>query len=114
MNVEVYSYSILASILGISVVFLVLVGLCLLMILLKKVFDEKEKPAPAAAVPAGGAPAAAVSAPAANSSLWLMAAVAAYLEEESSGAPRAGSWVRAYAEVSDPWMNRATFDKTLS
>ena len=111
MNVELFSYSIMASILGVAIVFLSLVGLCLLMVLLKVLFQEKEKPA---ASPGAAAPAApAVSAKPRENTDWVMAAVAAFLMEEEGPAPSAAAWAPKGTEASDPWMNRAAFAKKL-
>lgn len=110
MNVELFSYSIMASILGIVIVFLSLVGLCLLMVLLKVIFQDREKPAEAATV-APTAPA--VSAVPQENTDWVMAAVVAFLMEEDGPAPSTAGWTPRATEVSDPWMNRAAFGNKL-
>ena len=105
MNVESFEYSLMASYLGISIVFLSLVGLCGLMVLLKVLFQPKEKAAPVAA------PANAVTAEPRENTDWVMAAVVAYLMEEDGPAPSALAWGPGANEASDPWINRVTFKK---
>lgn len=107
MNVESFDYSLMASFLGISIVFLSLVGLCGLMVLLKVLFQPKEKAAPVAA------PANAVSAEPRENTDWVMAAVVAFLMEEDGPAPSALSWGPGAGEATDSWMNRTTFDKKI-
>lgn len=110
MNIEAFGYSVMASVLGISIVFLSLVGLSLLMVLLKVLFGDKEnKPGTVAAVPAE----AGVSAVARENNDWIMAAVAAYMMEEDGVAPSALSWGPKADEPADPWMNNAAFDTKL-
>jgi len=116
MNVEVFSYSVLASILGVAIVFTSLTLLSLLMVALKAVFGEREKKGDAgvsAGIPAAAAPAGAVSAVRREDNGWVMAAVAAFLAGEDSSAPSAEGWKPGASERSDPWMNRAAFDKKL-
>ena len=111
MNIEVFSFSILTMFLGMTVTFLVLIFLCLLMMFLKKAFDEKEKPDKSALKPVSktvSAPSTPVSAQ--NSSLWLMAAVAAFLADEELGAPRASAWSPSCDESTNAWINKAVFD----
>ncbi len=114
MNLELYSYSVMASILGISIVFISLLGLSLLMVLLKVIFQEKETKTAPAAVSGKAAPAPAVPAQGSQEGNdWIMAAVAAYLIQEDLPAPSAASWVSRGSEMLDPWMNRAAFDRNL-
>ena len=106
MNIELYSYSVMASILGIVIVFLSLVGLCLLMVLLKKVFAEREKPSDsaAAAPSAKAAPAASAEAPE-----WIMAAVAAYMLEADIPVPSAAAWNPGIGDIPSLWMSQPAF-----
>jgi len=115
MNHELFSFSLMASILGIAIVFISLLGLSLLMVLLKVLFQDKE-PKTASAAVQSGKPSTVPAAPAEESQEgndWIMAAVAAYLIQEDLPAPSAASWVSRSSEVMDPWMNRAAFDRTL-
>lgn len=126
MNVEIFSYSVLASILGILIVFLSLCALSLLMVLLKVVFREREekKPAPAphegpivSAVPAGPIVSAVPKGPMVSAvkrqDNWIIAAVAAFLAIEDENNPSTAAWTPGSHEKSDLWMNRAAFDKKL-
>ena len=114
MNIELYSYSVMASVLGIIIVFVSLLGLSLLMVLLKVLFQDKEKPsAPAEVTPKSSAPpAASAGSHPGEGQDWIMAAVAAFLMEEETPTPSAAAWGRRSTEVLDPWMNRAAFDRS--
>ncbi len=110
MNIEAYSYTVLSSILGIAIVFAFLGFLCLLMVVIKQVFDKKpevsqiviEKESP------GG-----VKTAETDESDWITAAVAAYLDEEDS--PRSAmSWQPAENEKSDPWVSTPRVQKIFS
>ncbi len=111
MNVEVFSYSVLASILGILIVFLSLCALSLLMVVLKVIFRERKEETPVADVTKPSGPA--VTAVQRVNNDWIMAAVAAFLAGEDENAPSAGVWSPGLSEKSDPWINRAAFDKKL-
>jgi len=116
MNIEAFNYSVLASILGIMIVFLSLCGLSLLMVLLKVVFKErvKDKTASATSSTAAAAPAGpAVTAVKREDNNWIMAAVSAFLALEDENSPSAAGWGPAGSEKSDPWINRSAFDKKL-
>lgn len=101
MNIEIYSYSVLASILGILIVFLSLCALSLLMVGLKVAFSDRPKvksnPKPLDE----------------NSHDWIMAAVAVFLSEEEAEMehPSAEAWTPRLSEKSDRWMNLLTFVK---
>ena len=115
MNVEVFSYSIMASILGIAIVFTSLVLLSLLMVALKAVFGERVKPSQTEVeVKSSAAPApAAATAVKREDNGWVMAAVAAFLAGEDEKSPKAGGWVPSPREATDPWMNRVVFEKEI-
>lgn len=115
MNTELFGYSVMASILGIIIVFISLLGLSLLMVLLKVLFQDKEPKAVPTAVQSGKTSAAPTGPAEENQegNDWIMAAVAAYLIQEDLPAPSAASWVSRGSEVMDPWMNRAAFDRNL-
>jgi hypothetical protein len=114
MNIELYSYSVMASILGIVIVFVSLLGLSLLMVLLKVLFQDREKPSAPAKVSSkpDAAPAAGAGSRPEEGQEWIMAAVVAFLMEEDTPPPSAAAWGRRSTEVLDPWMNRAAFDKS--
>ena len=103
MNIEVFSYSGMVAFLGISIVFLSLMGLCLLMVLLKAAFKEQDKPL--AAIPVSPV----VSAVPEEDTAWVIAAAVAFLMEAEDPGPSAARWAPASSEATDPWMNRTTF-----
>ena len=118
MNVEVYSYSLFTTVLGMLVVFLSLSALSVMMVVLKRVFSAEgksvdggrskkadtrkakagtsEQPEPANHVPG-----------------WVPIAVAAYLAEESEPKPErpsADPW-NAVVNHYDPWISASTIIK---
>ena len=115
MNIEAYSYTVLSSFLGITIVFVFLAFLSVFMVLIKKLFDDKSTETEIAV-----AAAAAVSSGKGSEVLneadetgWITAAVAVYLEEEDS--PRSAlSWVPGEKEKSDPWVVTPRVRKTFS
>lgn len=109
MNIEAYSYTVLSAILGILIVFGFLGFLCLFMVLIKRIFDDKPVKIEAAVTVGASASAASVS----DESDWITAAVAAYLEEEDS--PRSAlAWLPADNEKSDPWVSTPRVQKNFS
>lgn len=126
---EQFSYSLMASGLGILIVFSILVLLSVLMMLIRFFSDNdgSKKAAPAKAVKSKKAGAvsdlplpvlAAVAAEAfgagTNSPDWVGAAVAAYLASEDDDAvtPRASSWSAGRTEKYDPWVANNKLSKT--
>jgi Na+-transporting methylmalonyl-CoA/oxaloacetate decarboxylase gamma subunit len=101
MNTETIIYSVLATILGMAVVFGFLAFLSLMMGVLKRAFGEGR--APAAAAPAAPAPAARKKDGGAG---WLIAAVAAFLavEEEEYFPYSAEVWKSSPADRVSPWI----------
>lgn len=99
MNIEIYSYSVLASILGILIVFLSLCALSLLMVGLKVVFRDRPKVKSDLKTPEN------------KEHEWIMAAVAVFLSEEEAEMknPSAEAWTPRRSEQSDPWMSLLTF-----
>ena len=115
MNIEAYSYTVLSSFLGISIVFIFLGFLCVFMVLIKRVFDDKPAGAEiaVAAAAARGKDSETSKASDADETDWIAAAVAVYLEEEDS--PRSAlSWVPVEKEKSDPWVVTPRVRKTFS
>ena len=115
MNVEVFSYSLFTTVLGMLVVFLSLTGLSLMMVVLKGIFTAEEKSsrrrtgaAAAGAVKAGKAG----QAPSAQQIPgWVPAAVAVYLaQEDEPERPSADPW-NAIVNQYDPWVSARRFDK---
>ena len=98
MNVELYSYSLFTTVLGMLVVFLSLTALSVMMVVLKRVFSEgakkgsrarSEKAETRQQVPD-----------------WLPVAIAAYLAEEAETKPEGPSadpW-NAVVNHYDPWV----------
>ena len=130
---EQFSYSLMASGLGILIVFCLLVLLSGLMVLIKKLSDEKEPKKKEVKTPVK-TPAKAAAAPAVQSSLplpvlvaaaaegfsgaggpnWLIAAIAAYFASENdySDAPSAKAWAATYQKY-DPWVANNKLSKTV-
>jgi hypothetical protein len=115
MNVEVYSYSLFTTVLGMLVVFLSLTALSLMMVVLKRIFS--------ADTGAGGRgsegvivrreKAARLEQPTAAQQLpeWLPMAVAVYLTlEEEPERPSADPW-NAVVNQYDPWISAGRFGK---
>jgi len=109
VNVEIYSYSLFTTVLGMLVVFLSLTALSAMMVVLKAVFSErrvsrrtKKRRARVEVQPAGS------EAP----PTWLAAAVAAYLaQEEKPERPTADPW-NAVMNQYDPWISGSRHSKT--
>lgn len=115
MNIEAYSYTVLSAFLGITIVFVFLGFLCVFMVLIKRLFEEKNANVEIAVAAGAAATAASVetAAAASDDADWITAAVAAYLEEEDS--PRSAlSWVPGEKEKSDPWVVTPRVQKTYS
>ena len=112
MNVELYSYSLFTTVLGMLVVFLSLSALSVMMVVLKRVFSSEEKK--------GGKPRSekaetrksktrTAEQPESAQQVpdWLPVAVAAYLAEESEQTaerPSADPW-NAVVNHYDPWIS---------
>jgi Na+-transporting methylmalonyl-CoA/oxaloacetate decarboxylase gamma subunit len=112
MNVELYSYSLFTTVLGMLVVFLSLSALSVMMVVLKRVFSGEGKAGSRrgpvktktqkAKAGTGEQPEIAQQAPE-----WLSVAIAAYLAEESetkSERPSADPW-NAVVNHYDPWVS---------
>lgn len=101
MNVESFSYALLAAVVGMAIVFLFLVVLSVLMVVIRAIFDDKVVAAGGGgpeAVADGDKQAAGETSRAADQTddgvpRWAVAAALAYLsEEEREYAPRAAGW----------------------
>ena len=115
MNIEAYSYTVLSAILGIVIVFAFLGFLCVFMVLIKRLFDDKSVKAGTDIKAAAVAGAAAAAADAAGQDTdWITAAVAAYLEEEDGSPKSALAWLPAENEKMDPWVSTPRVQRTFS
>ncbi|UCF97768.1 MAG: OadG family protein [Spirochaetaceae bacterium] len=126
MNVEVYSYSIIATVLGMLVVFLSLSALSVMMVVLKQVFSgegkqravrssgkRRTKEARAGRLGVDNAKAGKDlgSQSAEQLPAWLPAAVGAYLAaEQEPDRPSADPW-NAVVNQYDPWIAGGRFSK---
>jgi Na+-transporting methylmalonyl-CoA/oxaloacetate decarboxylase gamma subunit len=109
MNVEIFSYSLFTTVLGMLVVFLSLSALSAMMVVLKGVFTGEGKPdegiRPRKAQPRREASSAG------QPPTWVAAAVAAYLaEEQEPDRPTADPW-NAVMNQYDPWIVGGRFSK---
>jgi len=116
MNVEVYSYSLFTTVLGMMVVFLSLSALSVMMVVLKRVLSAEEKK--------GGRPKSAKAKarkakaekseqpqPVQQVPSWLPIAVAACLaEEQEPERPSADPW-NAVVNQYDPWISAGRISK---
>jgi hypothetical protein len=112
MNVEVYSYSLFTTVLGMLVVFLSLTALSVMMVVLKAVFIDKAKVGGGArkrkdrnAKSAKAKVAEGLQTEAGEGMpVWVPAALAAYLaEEQEPDRPTADPW-NAVVNQYDPWI----------
>jgi hypothetical protein len=106
MNVEIYSYSLFTTVLGMLVVFLSLATLSVMMVVLKAAFASTEKRDGRNGRRKAAVRGRQVQEPVREPPPWLMAAAAAYLAEEQGepDRPTAEPW---NAEVNhyDPWFS---------
>jgi hypothetical protein len=102
MNVEIFSYSALASALGILIVFLSLCGLSLLMVTLKIIFKARVNTVPAKKIIPD-------STHKIKDSDWIPAAVSVFLILEEPPGPSAISWGPVSTEKNRNWINRTSF-----
>jgi len=107
MNPEVFRYSILVAVLGMSIVFSALVLLSLMMVAIKGVFGERTtsgagaRQRSEARVVQGNTPT-----QTGETERWLVAAAVAFLSEEALESHRsAEAWRPAQGESIDPWVN---------
>ena len=116
MNVELYSYSLFTTVLGMLVVFLSLSALSVMMVVLKRIFsgeEEKSNSRGTERAEAREARAGKAEQPAPGNQLpgWVPVAVAAYLaEEQEPDRPSADPW-NAVVNQYDPWISASRFSK---
>ena len=114
MNVELYSYSLFTTVLGMLVVFLSLSALSVMMVVLKRFFSgEEKKGGRSEKVEAQTVKAGKVEQAGSAQQMpgWVPAAVAAYLaEEQEPDRPSADPW-NAVVNQYDPWISGSRFSK---
>jgi sodium pump decarboxylase gamma subunit len=118
MNVEVYSYSLFTTVLGMLVVFLSLSALSVMMVVLKRIFSgEKKKQVSRSSKKAetrkAKAGTGAQPEPDQQVPDWLPVAVAAYLageQEPEPERPSADPW-NAVVNHYDPWISAGRISK---
>lgn len=112
MDIEVFSYTLVSTVVGLFVVFSFLAILAIVMVILGKwdMAKAAKKEAPkAAAAPA----AAAAEAPKAESMDWLIAAVAAFVAQDEEPVS-AEAWTPSDILRESPWAKAPRVSKRLS
>ena len=112
MDIEVFSYTLVSTVVGLFVVFSFLAILAIVMVILGKwdMAKAAKKEAPkAAAAPA----AAAAEAPKAESMDWLIAAVAAFVAQDEEPVS-AEAWTPSDILKESPWAKAPRVSKRLS
>lgn len=112
MDIEVFSYTLVSTVVGLFVVFAFLAILAIVMVILGKwdMAKAAKKDAPkAAAAPA----AAAAEAPKAESMDWLIAAVAAFVAQDEEPVS-AEAWTPSEILRESPWAKAPRVSKRLS
>ena len=116
MNVEVYSYSLFTTVLGMLVVFLSLSALSVMMVVLKRIFSAEDKTAGRSrsertATRKVKAESSEQPETARLMPDWVPVAVAAYLaEEQEPDRPSADPW-NAVVNQYDPWITASRTSK---
>lgn len=110
MDIEVFSYTLVSTVVGLFVVFSFLAILAIVMVILGK-WDiaKSKKEAPKAAA----APAAQAEAPKAESMDWLIAAVAAFVAQDEEPVS-AEAWTPSDILRESPWAKAPRVSKRLS
>lgn len=116
VNIQAYSYTVLSSIIGMLIVFAFLGFLSLMMVVIKRIFEKQPdtgKTSLPKSSPEGGKPAESGVKDTVTDNSWVIAAVAAYLDEEDQ--PKSAlSWQPAESEKHDPWVNVPRIQKRLA
>lgn len=112
MDIEVFSYTLVSTVVGLFVVFSFLAILAIVMVILGKwdMAKTSKKAAPKAAAPAA---AAAAEAPKAESMDWLIAAVAAFVAQDEEPVS-AEAWTPSDILRESPWAKAPRVSKRLS
>jgi len=109
MNVEIFSYSLFTTVLGMLVVFISLTALSVMMVVLKGVFTAAGKPDEG--IRARKTQVRREASSTEQPPAWVAAAVAAYLaEEQEPDRPTADPW-NAVMNQYDPWVAGGRFSK---
>ncbi|MBR5916016.1 MAG: OadG family protein [Spirochaetia bacterium] len=111
MDIEVFSYTLVSTIVGLFVVFSFLAILAIVMVILGKWDIAKSKKAAPKA--AAAAPAAQAEAPKAESMDWLIAAVAAFVAQDEEPVS-AEAWTPSDILRESPWAKAPRVSKRLS
>jgi sodium pump decarboxylase gamma subunit len=111
MDIEVFSYTLVSTVVGLFVVFSFLAILAIVMVILGKwdIAKSNKKAAPKAAA----APAAAAEAPKAENMDWLIAAVAAFVAQDEEPVS-AEAWTPSDILRESPWAKAPRVSKRLS
>ena len=111
MDIEVFSYTLVSTVVGLFVVFSFLAILAIVMVILGKwdIAKSNKKAAPKAAA----APAAAAEAPKAENMDWLIAAVAAFVAQDEEPVS-AEAWTPSDILRESPWAKAPQVSKRLS
>ena len=113
VNIQAYSYTVLSSIIGMAIVFAFLGFLSVMMVVIKRIFDRQPSAVKTVNVQEKSASAPAAVDQGSSDDAWVMAAVAAYLEEEDQ-TKSALSWLPSESEKHDPWVNTPRIHKSLA
>ena len=101
MNSDVYLFSVVVALIGMTTVFVGLTLLSLMMRLLRRVFPDE---GPAVGGP-GPSPLKISIRPTPHDTRWVVAAVAVFLSEEARRSDRtAAGWRPSAGETYDPWV----------
>ena len=113
MDIEVFSYTLVSTVIGLFVVFSFLAVLAIVMVILGKwdMAKAAKKDAPKAA--AAPAAASAAAAPKAESMDWLIAAVAAFVAQDEEPVS-AEAWTPSDILKESPWAKAPRVSKRLS
>ena len=114
MDIEVFSYTLVSTVVGLFVVFSFLAILAIVMVILGK-WDiaKSSKAAKKDAPKAAAAPAAAADAPKAENMDWLIAAVAAFVAQDEEPVS-AEAWTPSEILSESPWAKAPRVSKRLS
>lgn len=111
MDIEVFSYTLVSTVVGLFVVFSFLAILAIVMVILGKWDIAKSKKAAPKA--AAAAPASQAEAPKAESMDWLIAAVAAFVAQDEEPVS-AEAWTPSDILRESPWAKAPRVSKRLS
>ena len=113
MDIEVFSYTLVSTVVGLFVVFSFLAILAIVMVILGKWDIAKSNKAAKKDAPKAAAPAAAAEAPKAENMDWLIAAVAAFVAQDEEPVS-AEAWTPSEILSESPWAKAPRVSKRLS